>query len=103
MQNTRVQLNIPHSSIKNPLDLSTSTIQSTLQTPTQQNTSKIPSDYLGSTPTSEQIKQNPFNPPATTEQLPYWMTHDFLQGEPNLVNEPIKVSSDTSLSLPETV
>ena len=27
-------------------------------------TSSIPSDYLGSTPTSEQIRDNPFNPPT---------------------------------------
>ena len=29
------------------------------------------------------------------------MTQPFTQGEPNLVNEPIDISSDTSLSLPE--
>ena len=29
------------------------------------------------------------------------MTQTFSQGEPNLVNEPIDISSDTSLSLPE--
>ena len=43
------------------------------------------------------------NPPTTTEQLPYWITHVFLQGESNLVNDPIDISSDTSLSLPETL
>ena len=31
------------------------------------------------------------------------MTHIFPQGESNLVNDPIDVSSDTSLSLPETL
>ena len=30
------------------------------------------------------------------------MTQVFTQGEPNLVNDPIDVSSETSLSLPET-
>ena len=63
----------------------------------------IPSDYLGSTPTSEQIRENPFNPPATTEHLPFWMTQVFTQGESNLVNDPIDVSSDTPLSLSETL
>ena len=103
MQNLRVQFNIPYSATKNPLNLSSSTIQSTPQTPAQQNTSKILSDFLGSTPTSEQIRENPFNPPTTTEQLRYWVTHVFPQSEPNLVNDPIDVSPYTSLSLPETL
>ena len=47
--------------------------------------------------------RTPFNPPATTEHLPYWMTQFFTQIEPNLVNDPIYVSSDTTLSLPETL
>ena len=103
MQNPRVQLNTPNSKITNPVDLSSSKIQSTPKTPIQQNTSNIPSDYLGSTPTSEHIRENPFDPPATTEHLPFWMTQAFTQGEPNLANDPIDVSSDTSLSLPETL
>ena len=103
MQNPRVQFNTPHSPTTNPVDFSSSTIQSTPQTPTQQNTSNIPSDYLGSTPISEKIRENPFNPPATTEHLPFWITQAFTQGKPNLVNDPIDVSSDTSLSLPETL
>ena len=102
MQNLRVQVNIPHSPIANPIDLSSSTIQ-TPQTPTQQNTSNILSDYLGLTPTSEQIRENPFNPPATTEHLLFWMTQAFTQGTPNLVNDPTDVSFDTTLSLPETI
>ena len=61
-------------------------------------------DYLGSTPTSEQIRENPFNTPVTTERLPYWITHTYTQVEPNLVNDPNDVSSDTTLStLPETL
>ena len=101
MQNRRVQFNIPHSPATNPGVLSSRTIQSTPQNTSQQNTLTNPSVYLGSTPTSEQIRENPFNPLATTKQLPYWMTHVFPQGEPNLVNNPIDVSFDTSLSLPE--
>ena len=31
------------------------------------------------------------------------MTQAFTQGEPNLVNEPIDISSETSFSLPETL
>ena len=38
LQTPRVQFNIPHSTITNPIDLSSSTIQSTPQTPTQQRT-----------------------------------------------------------------
>ena len=98
----RVQFNIPHSPIGTPIDLSSITFQSTPQTPRQQITSNIPSDYLGSTPTSEQVRENPFNPPATTEHLPFRMTKAFTQGEPNLVNDPIDASSDTTLSLAET-
>ena len=91
MQNPRVQFNIPHSPTTNPVNLSSSTIQSTPQTSSQQNTSNIPLDFLGSTPTSEQVREVPFNPPATTEQLPYWVTHVFPHGESNLVNDPIDV------------
>ena len=33
---------------------------------------------------------------------PYWATHSYTQGEPNLVNDPIDISTDTTLSsLPE--
>ena len=67
-------------------------------------TSSIPSDYLGSTPTSQQIRENPFNPPDTRERPPYWTTHSYTQGEPNLVNDPIDISTNTTLSsLPETL
>ena len=94
--------NITQSETPNHLDLSSSTLPDTPPTALQQNTSNIPSDYLGSTPTSEQVRENPFNPPVTTERLPYWPTHTYTQGEPNLVNDPIDVLSDTTLStLPE--
>ena len=78
------------------------------ETPTllsQRSTSSLPSDYLGSTPTSEQIRENPFNPPNQASRLPYWTTHSFTQGELNLVNNPIDISTDTttSSSLPETL
>ena len=102
-QTPRVQFNIPKSPTSNPLDLSSSTLPDKPPTASQQSTSNKPSDYLGSTPTSEQIRENPFNPPTTTERLPYWVTHTYTQGEPNIVNDPIDVSSDTTLStLPET-
>ena len=96
LQNPRVQFSIPHSPTTNPINLSSSTIQSIPQTPLQQNRSNIPSDYSGSTPTSEQIRENPFN-------LPFWITQAFTQGEPNLIIDRIDVSSDTPLSLPETL
>ena len=101
-QTPRVHFNIPQSPTPKPLDLSSSTLPDTPPIASQKSTSNIPSDYLGSTPTSEQIRENPFSPPATTEHLPYWVTHTYTQGEPNLVNVPIDVSSDTTLSLPST-
>ena len=103
MQNPRVQFNIPHSPTTNPTNLSSSTVQSTPQTPVQQNTSNILSDFLGSTPTSEKIRENPYNPSSTIDNLLFWMTQAFTQGEPNLVNDPMDVSSDKFLSLPETL
>ena len=103
MQTPRVQFNKPQSLRENPIDLSSITIQSTPPKASQQNTSNIPLDYLGSTPTFEQIRENPFNPTATTQYLSCWMTQVFTQGEPNLVNYPKDVSSDTTLSLPETL
>ena len=99
----RVQFNIPQSPTPTTSELSSSTLPDTPTLTSQQSISNILSDYLGSTPTSEQIRENPFNPPATTERLPYWATQSYTQGENNLVNEPIDISSDTTLSsLPET-
>ena len=84
------------------MDFSNSTNQSTppsLQKVSQQNFPKIPSDYLGSTPTSEQIYENAFKSPTSTQRRPHWMTQAISQGEPNLVNDPIDFLSDTSLLL----
>ena len=62
-QTPRVHFDIPQS----PSPITPENPNSTLpETPTllsQRSTSSIPSDYLGSTPTSEQIRDNPFNPP----------------------------------------
>ena len=70
----------------------------------QQSTSNIPSNYLGSTPTSEQIRENAFTNATTTERPPYWATNKYPHGESNLVNNPIDVSFYTTLStLPETL
>ena len=103
-QTPRVQFNIPQSPTSNPLDLSSITLANTFPTASQQSTSSNPSDYLGSTPISEQIRENSFNPPATTERLPYWVTQKYTQGGPELVNNPFDVSFDTTLStLPETL
>ena len=68
-----------------------------------QNTSITPSDYLGSTATSEKNCENPLNLPTSSQRPLHWMTHTFSQVEPNSVNEPKDISSDTSLSLPETM
>ena len=103
-QTPRVHFDIPQSpspsTPENPISI-------LLKTPTllsQRSTSSIPSDYLGSTPTSEQIRENPFNTPNQTSRLPYWTTQSFTQGKPNLINDPIDISTDTTTtsSLPET-
>ena len=49
----RVRFNIPQSPTSSPLDLSSSTLPETPPTASQQSISNIPSDYLGSTPTTE--------------------------------------------------
>ena len=79
-------------------EISSITIPDTPTLTSQQSTPNIPSDYLESTPTSEQIRENPPNPPNTAERLPYWTTQPYPRGEPNLVNDPIDISSDTTLS-----
>ena len=56
-QTPRVQFDISQSPTSSPLNLSSSTIPDTPPTASQQSTSIIPSDYLGSTPTSEQIRE----------------------------------------------
>ena len=70
-QTPRVHFSIPQSPTPNPLDLSSSTLPDTPPIASQQSTSNLPSDYLGSTATSEQVRENPFNPPVTTERLLY--------------------------------
>ena len=103
-QTPRVHFNITQSPTPTTSELSSSTIPETPTLLSQQSISNIPSDYLGSTPTLEQIRENPFNPTNTTERQPYWSTHSYTQSGPNLVNEPIKFSSDKALSsLPETL
>ena len=48
--------------------------------------------------------KNHFNPPESTKRLLYWTSHSCIQGERNLMNEPIDIFSDTKLSsLPETL
>ena len=51
-QTPRVQFNIPQSPTSSSMDLSSSTLPVTPSTASQRSTSMIPSDYLGSTPTS---------------------------------------------------
>ena len=103
-QTPRVTFSIPQSPTPSSSETSSITIPDTPTLTSQQSTPNIPSDYLGSTPTSAQIRENPFKPPNITERLPYWATQAYPQGEPNLVNDPIDNSSDTTLSsLPETL
>ena len=103
-QTPRAHFDIPQSPTPTTPEISSSTLPETPTLLSQQSTSNLPSDYLGSTPTSEQIRENPFNPPNPTARLPYWTTHSYLQGEPNLVNDRIDISRDTTLSsLPETL
>ena len=103
-QTPRVHFDIPQSPTPTTSEISSSTLPETPTLFSQHSTSSIPSDYLGSTPTSEQIRESPFKPPNPTARLPYWATHSYTQGEPNIVNETIDISSDTTLSsLPETL
>ena len=103
-QTPRVHFNIPQSPTPTTSELSSSTLPETTTLLLQQSISNIPSDYLVPTPTSQQIRENPFNPPDTTERPPYWTTHSYTQGEPNIVNEPMDISSDTTQSsLPATL
>ena len=104
VQTPRVFFSIPQSPTPTISETSSITIPDTPTLTSQQSTPNIPSDYLGSTPTSAQVRENPFNPPKTSERLPYWATQSYPQGEPNLVNDPIDTSPDTTLSsLPETL
>ena len=103
-QNPGVHFDIPQSPTPTTSENPNSTLPETPSLLSQRSTSGIPSDYLGSTPEYEQIRENPFNPPNPTTRLPYWTTHSYTQGEPNLVNDPINISTDTtSSSLPETL
>ena len=103
-QNPRVHFDIPQSPTPTTSENPNSTLPETPPLLSQRSTSSIPSDYLGSTSISEQIRENPFKPPNPTARLPYWATHSCTQGEPNLVNDPIDISTDTTLSsLPETL
>ena len=104
-QTPRVHFDIPQSPSPSTPENPISILPETPTLLSQRSTSSLPSDYLGSTPTSEQIRENPFNPPNQTSRLPYWTTQSFTQGEPNLINDPIDISTDTtaSSSLPETL
>ena len=62
-QTPRVHFDIPQSPTPTTPEISSSTLPETLTLFSQQSTSNIPSDYLGSTPTSEQTRENPFNTP----------------------------------------
>ena len=75
----RVYFDIPQSPTPTTSEISRCTLPETPTLLSQQSTSNIPSDYLCSTPTSEQIRENPFNPPPPnpTARLPYWTTHSY--------------------------
>ena len=62
-QTLRVHFDIPQSPTTTTSENPNSTLPETPPLLSQRSTSSIPSDYLGSTPTSEQIRENPFNPP----------------------------------------
>ena len=99
-QTPRITFSIPQSPTPSSSETSCITIPDTptLTLTSQQSTPNILSDYLGSTPTSAQLRENIFNPPNPNERLPYWATQSYPQGEPNLVNDPKDTSPDTTLS-----
>ena len=82
-QTPRVTFGIPQSPTPSSSEISSITIPDTPTLTSQQSTPNIPSDYLGLTPTSAQIRENPFNPPNTAERLTYWTTKSCPQGEQN--------------------
>ena len=100
----RVHFSIPQPPTQTSSELSSSTLPDFPTLASQQSISNMPSEYLGSNPTSEQIRENPVDSPDTTDSQPYWTSQSHTQGEPILVNEPKDISSDTTLSsLPETL
>ena len=64
-QTPGVHFNIPQSPTPTTSEISNSALPETPTLLSQHSTSSLPSDYLGSTPTSEQIRENPFNPPQS--------------------------------------
>ena len=66
-QTPRVHFDIPQSPSPITPENPNNTLPKTRTLLSQRCTSSIPSDYLGSTPTSEQIRDNPFNPPPPTK------------------------------------
>ena len=61
-QTPRVHFDIPQSPSQNTPENPIGILPETPTLLSQRSTSSLPSDYLGSTPTSEQIRENPFNP-----------------------------------------
>ena len=74
-QTRRVFFSIPQPPTPTTSELSSTTVPTFPTLASQQSISNLPSDYLGSTPTSEEFRENPFNPPESIERLPYWTTH----------------------------
>ena len=77
-QTPRVHFDIPQSPSPSTPENPNSILPETPTLLSQRSTSSIPSDYLGSTPTSEQIRDNPFNPPqpnVTTTILDNTLIH----------------------------
>ena len=74
-QTPRVQFDILQSTTPTTSENPNSTLPETPPLLSQRSTSSILSDYLGSTPTSEQIRENPFNP---TPPIP---PHDYHIGQ----------------------
>ena len=60
-QTPRVTFSIPQSPTPSSSEISSITLPDTPTLTSQQSAPNIPSGYLGSTPTSKQIRENPFN------------------------------------------
>ena len=65
-QTPRVHFDIPQSPSQSTPENPIGILPETPTLLSQRSTSSLPSDYLGSTPTSEQIRENPFNPTNQT-------------------------------------
>ena len=103
-QTPRVTFSIPQSPTPTSSETSSITIPDTPTLTSQQTTPNIPSDYLGSIPTSTQLREYPFNPPLHHRTTTLLGNTTLSARRTKFSNDPIDTSLDTTLSsLPDTL